>query len=716
MLHLQLYIEGQEVELHDNESVVLTQSLQDVLDIQKVFTDYSRTFNVPASKNNNKIFKHYYNPSIVGTNTQVSRQAELFLNYKPFKSGRIKNESVEIVNGQPSNYRITFLGNTMQLKEIFGDSGLPELFTLNKSIKYDAANVLAKMQDGEDYDISGNQINDALIYPLISNDKRLIYDSTDSTAGTYNLYASGSNHGVVFDQLKPAVRLHAIILAIEKQYGISFSRDFFNSTNLEYYGLYLWLHKQKGGVRPEEQGERTYIAGAAGWTGLTGQHPSLRKGFENASGFTNYYASSNNRYLTISADAPAGVNYSVRVTHASKVVYESDNEGTGTLIGLSDRIQLDKTKTTHAGPRYPRYFIQVSSNTDVTINLSVSVFDGEGGQSVTASQDYTISTSGYNTTVMNEMPNIKVIDLITSLFKMFNLTAYFDGEQIQVLPLDSYYAASQNTYDITKYLDKGKSEVSVSYPFSSISFKYDGLQSFFADFHSTYFNKEWGSVFYENEADFSSDKYEITVPFEHHKFERFLGTTAQWGWSVDKKQEPFLGKPLLFYAHKVTSGTPIQFSETIGGTTHQITNYYIPANNVDPTDNDSQSIHFGAQKNEYTATFSQNSLFYTYYRNYIEEVFDSSRRLFTFKAYLPLSIITNINLNDKVIIFNDLYKINKLTTNFETNVSTLELVNVTQEIVFEPEDIVTETVKTVDASIATADITTITADKTILVW
>ena len=58
MVQLQLFIEGEQVELHDNESVTLTQSLQDILDIQKVFTEFTRTFNVQI-KNNNKIFKHF---------------------------------------------------------------------------------------------------------------------------------------------------------------------------------------------------------------------------------------------------------------------------------------------------------------------------------------------------------------------------------------------------------------------------------------------------------------------------------------------------------------------------------------------------------------------------------------------------------------------------------------------------------------------------------
>ena len=64
MQKIQLYIEGQRVDLFEDESVVLTQSIQNVKDISKIFTEFTRTFAIPASKTNNKIFKHYYNFSI----------------------------------------------------------------------------------------------------------------------------------------------------------------------------------------------------------------------------------------------------------------------------------------------------------------------------------------------------------------------------------------------------------------------------------------------------------------------------------------------------------------------------------------------------------------------------------------------------------------------------------------------------------------------------
>ena len=47
--------------------------IQDIRNISKVFTDFTRTFNVPASKNNNKIFKHFHRFNIVGLMLVKSR-------------------------------------------------------------------------------------------------------------------------------------------------------------------------------------------------------------------------------------------------------------------------------------------------------------------------------------------------------------------------------------------------------------------------------------------------------------------------------------------------------------------------------------------------------------------------------------------------------------------------------------------------------------------
>ena len=47
-----------QVDLMEEDLISLTQVIQDVKSIDKVFTDFSKTFNLPASKTNNKLFQY----------------------------------------------------------------------------------------------------------------------------------------------------------------------------------------------------------------------------------------------------------------------------------------------------------------------------------------------------------------------------------------------------------------------------------------------------------------------------------------------------------------------------------------------------------------------------------------------------------------------------------------------------------------------------------
>ena len=59
--NIDIYIEGKRLDLFEDENITINSSVQNINDISKVFTDFSQSFTVPASQNNNKIFKHYYN-------------------------------------------------------------------------------------------------------------------------------------------------------------------------------------------------------------------------------------------------------------------------------------------------------------------------------------------------------------------------------------------------------------------------------------------------------------------------------------------------------------------------------------------------------------------------------------------------------------------------------------------------------------------------------
>ena len=73
---IQLYIERQDstlsepydlVDMFGNETIQLTSTIQNVRDIGRVFTDFTQSFTVPATPQNNKIFRHFYNYHITNS-------------------------------------------------------------------------------------------------------------------------------------------------------------------------------------------------------------------------------------------------------------------------------------------------------------------------------------------------------------------------------------------------------------------------------------------------------------------------------------------------------------------------------------------------------------------------------------------------------------------------------------------------------------------------
>ena len=79
--------------------------------------------------------------------------------------------------------------------------------------------------------------------------------------------------------------------------------------------------------------------------------------------------------------------------------------------------------------------------------------------------------SGYPSVPVNFslVPDIKIIDFLTGIFKMFNLTAFQDNDGIiQVKTLDDFYASSTTVHDITPFVDKTETITDTVLPFKMI--------------------------------------------------------------------------------------------------------------------------------------------------------------------------------------------------------------------------------------------------------
>ena len=117
------------------------------------------------------------------------------------------------------------------------------------------------------------------------------------------------------------------------------------------------------------------------------------------------------------------------------------------------------------------------------------------------------------------------------------------------------------------------------------------------------------------------------------------------------------------------------------GTNSSLDDYWMPHNanelgtsSTAPTYN----LNFGSEINSYTLTDYvgiNNSLFQLYYQNYILRVFNKRTRLFNYKAILPLNILLKLSLDDKIIIQERAFTVNKMTTKLQSGETEFELLN-----------------------------------------
>ena len=677
MRKVQVFISGEQVELFDDESISLTQTIQNVKDISKVFANFSKSFTLPASKTNNKIFKHYYNYNINnGFDARKKVEARIELNHLPFQSGKIKLDSVSLKNGVAYSYKVTFYGEIVDLKDIIGDDDLTSLSWLsNFTRSYAATTIRSDLQStGVSFTVDATTYTSAWVMPLITNSNRLFYDSgvtppnyfnADGTINPLgsNLYYDGNPHGVYYEELKYAIRVWLIIKAIEESYtGITFSSGSFIklTSNPQFYNLYLWMHRESGyAFKPGQETTKLYNQ-------FTSDLVSMSNVIMLNDKLVIYGLTGGDTVaFTLTITCSGGNDYIVYVKKdGSDFAQKGGASGadvviTGNLTNTSTGYQIYIQGPVNAGVNY---------TAEWSLTKGAQNHDYLGGNmAITVAQTFV---------AQEQMPNTKVINFLTGLFKMFNLTARknADGE-IVVETLSDFYATGVER-DITQYVDSSASEVSVALPFKELKFEYKGRSTKVAKLYEEQEGIGWGTTEYKVDNELYGDTYTVEAPFEHLQFERFSGTDIQAGVCINENDKPFVGLPILFYPYLVTGGTAISFLN-VPPTVNSLTSYLIPSNSVDiAAGTNDDTNHFSVEINEYTPTDAFNgSLFLNYYSDYVEDVFDEKRRLIKVKAKLPVSFLVSYSLADTLRIGDELYLINSITTNLNTGESDLELLN-----------------------------------------
>ena len=457
---IEIYIGSEKLDLFKDEDVNITLSIQNVRDISKLFTDFTQNFSVPASRNNNDIFKHYYNSDITGGFSASLRQdAIIYLNKEVFREGSIELNGVNMENGKPSAYEVVFFSAGVNLKDLFGEDELIDLDLSAYDHSY-SGSVIRGAMEGTTPLHSGN-----VIYPLISPVADWFYDSSSSAHDDNDIayHTTNDTHGLDYYELKPAIRISKLIDAIESKYSITFTSTFFGTS--KFTDLFLWGHRREGYMFKDQ--ENGFTAQKINFTSATGTGFDIT---EDVATIPSSYSDLQWRYsITSTSDYQVhfyinGAYYSSR-SHSGNV---TDAQMFFVGLNTGDKIQMRFS---------PPVNWDGSTITITSVSASGRDFDTPSTILWTASTS-TSQSFTTNVEMSDQMPEMKVYDFLSGLVKMFNLVIEPTSRTaFNIEPLDDWYS-SGSTYEITEYVDTTSQKINKPELYKRISFKYQEADSY----------------------------------------------------------------------------------------------------------------------------------------------------------------------------------------------------------------------------------------------
>jgi hypothetical protein len=658
MITVGLYIyptgaEAKRIELFSDERISVTSSVQDINDISKIFTDFSQSFTVPATPHNNAIFKHWYENSIDGGfDARTRKDAYIELDTIPFRKGKIQLEKAQFKNGTLDNYQITFFGAIVSLKDKFNNMSLRDLNYSELGFSYSGTTVKNRVISNAEADVK---------FPLISSKNVWQYETNGNTQSNWDITNEATP--IFYSDLFPAVRISKLFELIGSNLGITFSGTFLDDNKFK--RAFLWL-KNENEFTPKYYPSLINFGAVSSTTGNASMF--------NISNDTLYYTQ---------PDYPEVLEKSnIHITFSDPSIGEDAVEFT--IYVYKNGVKLNQqTYLTQITEMYidlnldgtGQYQFFISSNSPVTFTSyyflqtvkyvpSYTII-----KNVTATQG-TPQTSSSNVSIADFMPNMKLEDFFSGVLKAFNLTCYSeDGVIYNVKQLEDWYLDG-TIRDLTKYIISDDLEISLPQLYKSISFKYAEAKNFLAVEYLSRSKTPYGDLLYNMDID--GGEYSIELPFETMLMTKFSDSNLQVGYSLDSNFNPYIPNPVLLYDYGTIQSQEFYFKESPTSTV-KLTSYNLFGQDTNVS-GDNYTINFGIEQSTYTNQLEQNSLFNTYYLEYLNNIFNSKARIIKLRGILPISLLTKLKLNDRIIIRDKRYIINSFTTDLTNGEVNFDLI------------------------------------------
>jgi hypothetical protein len=701
------------LELFNDEKITVNSTIQNVTDISKIFTDFSQSFTIPCTPTNNAIFQHFYENDI-NANIDFQNRYNAFIEIDTvlFRRGKIQLEKTNLKNGSPDSYSLTFYGAGVSLKDLFSEDKLSQLDYTPLNHSYTNQEVYNRVtidSTATDYDVR---------YPLITSKRIWQYAGLKplpdaNTPDWYNYPTDNSTNlnnnlgRIYYTELFPAVRVKSIFDLIQTKYGITFNGLFLTSDMFK--KAFLYFKNKLTFSFVSNPANITFAATGSITTTIPTSTPTATNPVPSPyTAFNTTNETFNTIYVTPQLGGSSNPQTYGSVIHDLKItctatlpllsncwldvykngVFLQSFTVISTIGGIFNLNNLPQTPSNNVFYTFKLRSASAQTLTfsfEYTLRYTFWALAGGTYQWLTYKAVTTWNTNNITITSFTDLgalaPDMKVSDFVSGICKEFNLTLYSKTKNVFTIePLNDWYSNGLMR-DITKYTDIESIEVERIKLYKSIEFKYQDsecmLNKYFLESPTNIDAHGYGNA--KQVEDFDGGEYKIESPFENLLHNNF-GNGLQVGYCLNNELSPYVPKPCLLYMNQKATFTSGQiFWNGLANITA-----YVPfgqdSNILTTQGLIPLTLNFGEEISSFYNVNNPNTLYSLYYQKYLQNLYNPKNRLVKVKTILPISLLTQLLLNDRLVIKDKRYLINEMQSDLTTGEVNFTLISDFEEL------------------------------------
>ena len=657
---LRLTLADNDIELYQNEPVNLSYQFSDLQEINASRSNFSQTFRVPLTGKNQDYFGAVNELGIIPTwNPKTKVKAELSYNTIPIMRGFAQVKNVYIQKGKYADVELVVFGETADLSRDVGDGMLTDINLSAFNHTLTATNISSSW--------AGTLSSGVIRYGII--DKWRNWTSQTIWSATNPL-----QHG----DFTPYFRASKLFETILTEAGYTYDSTFFGS-NLD--DLYLLLNRGNRLPIPVDADQPSanvfqvglaadYSNGYSTWTtlpGLSEAAPFYDAGGNVSSGaFTVPFQA----FYTFRAYASGNIDHTI-TTVSLRLSKNSSTEIFPIITNLPGAVFNDEVYVVTSDPillnsgDVVRFDTIISNNAHtLTLYGNDSLSAGGTGFSVI---EITDPLSGQTVDIAGNMPEMKKIDFISGLQKMFNLVFIPDrnnSKHLYIEPLGDYLASGEKI-DWTNKIDLSK-DIQVEPTTDLQARTYEWTHSNGKDLVNDLVQKNASRTYgryrvNDPENDFASGTKKIQTAFAPHVVSYIPGTDyAIHRMLADTVNEDKTIKdplPRLAFWNGLTQGLLDYYNDSSGVTSEtrypMLSQFSASYSSVGDED-----LSYGVERPFHRVQANPvNTLYYKYWMPWVNELYSSDARIVTAYFRLTASEIATFKFSDKIFIKDTYFRI-----------------------------------------------------------